>query len=78
MLHTKFQVHRPKDVESVFRWQPSWSCDINHLHSLSFFHPVKAPHEIWLQSAKCFLRKRSLKMLKLSDLGHRSMNDLDL
>ena len=25
-----------------------------------------------------FLRKRSLKMLNLSDLGQRSMNDLDL
>ena len=25
-----------------------------------------------------FLRKRSLKMLNLSDLGLRSMNDLDL
>ena len=39
---------------------------------------MKAPHEIWLQSAKRFLRKESLNMLNLSDLGSRSMSELDI
>ena len=38
---------------------------------------MEAPYGIWLQTA-CFLRKISFKMLNLSDLGQRSMNDLDL
>ena len=45
---------------------------------ISFPHPMEALHEIWLQSALPFLRKRSLQMLNLSDLGPISMNDLDL
>ena len=53
---------------------------------LSFPFPMGDPHQIWLQSASRFLRKRPLKMLNLSDLGPRSMsnlgprsvNDLDL
>ena len=54
------------------------TCDINHLYSLSFPYPMKAPHKIWLQLAKRFLRKRSLKLLKLSDRRRRFMNNLDL
>ena len=51
---------------------------LDYLNKLSFAHPIEARYEIWLQSAKQFLRKRSLKMLNLSDLAPRSMNDLDL
>ena len=43
-------------------------------HCLSFYFPYK----IWLQSAKQFLRKRSLKILTLGNLGPRSVNYLDL
>ena len=39
---------------------------------------MEAPCEIRLQTAQYFFRKRSVKMLNLSDLGQRSMNDLDL
>ena len=43
MPHTKFQGHRPfgsrkEDFERLYHiwaWRPSWSCDINHLYSLS-------------------------------------------
>ena len=48
------------------------------LTKLSFPDPMEAPHKIWFQSAMQFLRKRNLKMLNLSDLGPRSMNDLDI
>ena len=43
-------------------------------------HPMEVPHEIWLQSAQWFLRKRRLPeyVVNLSDLGPRSVNDLDL
>ena len=44
----------------------------------NFRSPIPLRYKIWLQSAKRFLRKRSLKMLNLSDVGPRSMNDLDL
>ena len=45
---------------------------------LTFITPPKeSPLEIWLQLAKRFQRKRSLKMLNLSNHGPRSMNDLD-
>ena len=87
MQHTNFQDHQPfgsreEDFFMFFyykwAWQPFWSYDLDHLNKLSFPHPIEASHEIWLQSAQQFLRKRSLKMLNLSDLGPRSMNDLDL
>ena len=47
---------------------------------LCTFEQIFIPHIPWmlLQSAKCFLSKRRLKMLNLSDLGRRSMNDIDL
>ena len=62
----------------VLAWWPSWSCDRDHLNKLSFPHPAEVPHEIWLQSASQFLRKKSLKILILSDLGPRSINNHDL
>ena len=86
MLHINFQGHRPFDSREddflgfyhIWAWRPSWSCDIYCLIKLLFLHPMKASHKILLQSAKQFLRIRNLKMLNLSDLGPRSMNDLGL
>ena len=55
MPHTKFQGHRPfgSREEDFLRFLPYMGkpCDINHLYSLSFFHPMEAPSEIWLKSA---------------------------
>ena len=82
MLHKNFQDHQPFGSREEFfmfyhiwEW---WSCDLDHLNKVSFANPIEAPDGIWLQSAERFLRKRSLKMLNLSDLGPRSMNNLDL
>ena len=58
-------------------WKPSWSC-VDNLNKFPSKHPMEAPYEIRLQTAQCFFRKRSVKMLNLSDLGQRSMNDPDL
>ena len=85
MLHTNFQGHRHfgSREEDFLRFLPYMGIaailvnDLDHLNNLSFPHPMEAPCEIWLQSAQRFLRKRSLKMLNLSDLRPRSMNDLD-
>ena len=60
--------------------KPSWSCvcDLNKFPSQC---PMEAPYEIWLQTAQCFLLfflGKELKMLNLSDLGQKPMNDLDL
>ena len=49
-------------------WWPPWSRDLNNLNKLSFPHPKKTPHKIWLQSAEWLLRRRSLKILNLGDL----------
>ena len=71
MLHTKFQGHRPfiSGEEDFLRflhiwaWQPPWSCDLDRLNKLTIPHSKEAPHEIWLQSAKWFQRRRCLKIL---------------
>ena len=43
MLHAKFQDHRTsgsgEDFQGfyhIWAWQPSWSCDLDHLYKLSF------------------------------------------
>ena len=61
MPHTKFQRHRPfgsrKDFYRfyhIWAWRPSWSCDINHLYSLSFPHPMEAPHKIGFNRRSAF------------------------
>ena len=83
MLHTNSQGHRSFGSRgemfspNIWAWRPIWSCDIDHLNKLSFPHPMQVPHELWLQSAQRFRRKRSLKMLNLSDLDTRSINHLD-
>ena len=56
MLHTMFSGNWPagsgEDFCRVFyhiwAWQPSWSCDLDHLYKLSFPLPQEAPYEIWL------------------------------
>ena len=58
-----------KGVYHIWAWWPSSSCDLNNLNNLSFSHPKKTPNKFWLQSAKWLLRKRSLKILNLSDLS---------
>ena len=84
MGHTNFQGNRPfgsRDVLGFYHiwvWRPSWSCDLDRLIKLSFYHLMEASHKNWPQSTKQFLRKRNLNMLNLLDLGPRSVNDLDL
>ena len=64
ILHTKFHDNRPTDSGGFYLiWRPSWSCDLDPANKLSFPHPMDAPHEIWLQSAQWFQRRRCLKML---------------
>ena len=62
----------------IWAWKPSWSCDLEHLNTFSSQHHMEAAYELRLQTAKCFLRKRSLKMLNLNDLGQRSVNEMTL
>ena len=59
MLHAKFQDNRVfgsgedfDGFEHKQMWQPSWSCDLNHLYKLSFPLPNEAPHEICLSLTK--------------------------
>ena len=49
-----------KGFYHIWAWQPTWSCDQDHLNQLSF--PHDAPHEIWLWLAQWFWR-RYLKMV---------------
>ena len=50
-----------KGFYHIWAWRPSWSCDLDPICKLSFPHPMEAPHEIWLQSAQWFQRRRHLK-----------------
>ena len=71
MLYAKFKNHRPSGSEEedfkVFcylqPWQPSWSCDLDHLYKLSFPLPKDAPHKVWLCLAKWFQRRRCLNII---------------
>ena len=54
----------------------AWSCDLEHLNKFSF--PTSHGGSIRKFGFNRFLRNRSLKMMTLSDLGQRSMNDFDL
>ena len=54
MLHAKFQDHWTsgsredfKGFYHIWAWRPSWSCDLYHLHELSFPLPKEVSHEIW-------------------------------
>ena len=47
----------------IWAWRPPWSCDPDALNKLLFPRPMEAPHEIWLQLAQRFWRRRSLKMV---------------
>ena len=78
MLHTNFHGHQPFGYREddfflgfyhIWAWRPTWTCDIDHLIKLPFPHPMEAPHKIWLQSVKQFLRKnKKMEMLNLSGL----------
>ena len=50
MLHTKSKGHRHSGSGDIFKnfnhnwaWQPSWSCDQDHLNKLWFPHPKESP-----------------------------------
>ena len=45
----------------IWAWWSSWSCDLDPTNKLSFPHLMDAPHEIWLQLAQWFERRRCLK-----------------
>ena len=65
MLHAKFQefwTSGSGDEDSlrfyhIWAWQPSWSCDLDHLYKLSFPLPKEAPHKIWALLVKRFQRR---------------------
>ena len=37
-----------KGFYHIWVWQPSWSCDLDHLYKFSFPLLKEAPHKIWL------------------------------
>ena len=72
MMHTKIQGYLPFGSREegflcfyhIWQWRPSWSCDQDHLSTLSFPHPIAAPYEIWLWFAQWFLKRRCLKSVE--------------
>ena len=81
MLQINFQSHRPfssREDDFFFRFLPYTGMAAILMMWRSPFGQAFIPHsKIWLKSAKRFLRKRNLKMLNMSDLGPRSVDDLD-
>ena len=69
-----------KGFYHIWAWQPSWSCDLDHLYKLSFPLPNEVPHKIWLGLVKRFSqRRRRLKTVdndNNDDDGRRSMGIL--
>ena len=55
MLRAKFQDNwtsgsREEDFKGfyhIWAWRPFWSCDLDHLHKLSFPLPKEAPYKMW-------------------------------
>ena len=52
-----------KGFYHIWAWRPSWSCDPDAVNKLSFPLPKEAPHKIWLQSTKRFVRRRCLSIV---------------
>ena len=78
MLYTKFKVSLlvPKKIiieglYHIWTWKSPRSCDPKDLNKFLSQHPMAS-------NGIVFFRKRSLKMLNLSDLGQKSLNDSDL
>ena len=57
-----------KGVYHIWAWRPSWSCDLDHLYTLSFPHPKEVPHKIRHWLAKWFQRRRILKIMVIYDV----------
>ena len=66
MLYAKLEDHRTsgsgeedfKSFYHIWAWRPSWSCDLDHLHKLSFPLPKKILHKIWASLAKLVSEKK--------------------
>ena len=56
MIHTKFDQNQPSGFEKkIFKefyhilvWQPSWSCDMDHVDEFSFPCTYKLTFKNWL------------------------------
>ena len=65
MLHAKFQDQWTSGSGEedfygfyhIWAWQPSLSCDLDHLYKLSVPLPKEASHEIWFSLVKRFQRR---------------------
>ena len=59
----------------IWAWRPSWSCDLDFAIKLEMPLPKEASHKISTWSAKRFQRRRSLKLLTMTD-GRRTQGHL--
>ena len=83
MLHTNIQGNRRFDsrgrffkVHYIWAWRPSWSCGIKHLYT--HFHSTSHGGSTRNLASISLAVLKEKKVENLSDLGPRSMNDLDL
>ena len=62
----------------IWAWWPSWSCDPDPTHKLSFSDPIEAPHKIYNLVSNSTAVLKKLKVLTLRYQGQRPVNELDL
>ena len=62
----------------IWVWQPYWSSDLDRLNIISFLHPLKAFHKVWLHFDEIFetvkIRESSVKgqRMNLTSCAHKS------
>ena len=65
-----------KGFYHILAWRLPWSCDPYATNKISFPLPKKAPHKIWLCSAKRFPRRCSNEHCgRQTDDGRRTLDD---
>ena len=86
LLQSKFHDYWPfcsredffKGFYYIWAWRPSWSCDVKQLYT-HFHSPSHGGSTCNFALISLAVPKEKLiEMLKMGDLGPRSMNDLDL
>ena len=63
MLHTKFQgnwpgISREEEFLRFWAWKPSWSCEYDHLTTITFFNPILDSHEMYYNLALLYFFKK--------------------
>ena len=60
-----------KGFYHICTWQPSWSCDLDHLYKFTSSLPMEGAHEILITFGQAVLVKKMFEIY-----GHTSVNPI--